>query len=153
MKRNLKIVGAALMFTLCLFSAAISASVLQLLTTEEAARPEGKNFGFAAALRNEGPAIAAKDLEVPAGQESFPLVVGFTAKDGTPVDVDSLKLECLKSNPIDLTARVKPYTDKEGVKIDNISLPPGYYRFRVAISDFKGRFSEKEFCVKVSVNY
>lgn len=152
MKRSLKLAGAALLITLCLFSAALAAAALQLLTAEEAARPEAKNFGFAAALRNDGPSITAKDLEVPPGQ-TFPLAVAFTAKDGTPVDIETLKLECLKSTPIDLTARVKPHAGKEGVKVDNVSLPPGYYRFRVAISDIKGRFSEKEFLVKVSVNY
>ncbi|HBA89713.1 MAG TPA: hypothetical protein DCZ75_17505 [Geobacter sp.] len=153
MEKILKVAAAALLVTLCLFSVALAAAPLQLLSLEEAARPEARNFGFAAALRNDGPTISARDLEVPPGQTTFPLAVAFTAKDGTPVDINTLKLECLKSTPVDLTARVKPYAGKEGVNVDHISLPPGSYRFRVAISDFKGRFSEKEFTVKVSVNY
>jgi len=153
MKKSLKMAGAALLLALFLFSAGFCATPLQLLTTEEAALPEAKNFGFAAALRSDGPSITARDLEVPPGEGTFPLQVGFAAKDGTPVDIDTLKLECLKSSSIDLTPRIRPYADQDGVKVESISLPPGSYRFRVAISDFKGRFSEKEFTVKVSVNY
>ena len=153
MKKFLKITGAALLLTLCIFSAGTCAPSLQLLSMAEASLPEAKNFGFAAALRNDGPNISAKDLEVSPGEANFPLVLGFTAKEGAAVDLDTLKLECLKSTPIDLTARVRPYADKNGVRVDSISLPPGSYRFRVAISDFKGKFSEKEFTVKVSVNY
>jgi len=153
MRKFLKIAGAALLLTLSLFSAGFCATSLQLLTMEEAALPEAKNFGFAAALRNDGPSITARDLEVAPGSRTFPLHVGFAAKDGAPVDISTLRLECLKSSTIDLTPRIRPYADKDGVKVDSISLPPGSYRFRVAISDFKGRFSEKEFMVKVSVNY
>jgi len=153
MKKYLSIAAAALLLTLSIFSAGICASSLQLLTMEEAALPESKNFGFAAALRNDGPSITARDLEVPPGERSFPLMLGFTPKDGAAVDLDTLKLECLKSTTIDLTSRIRPYAAKDGVKVDSISLPPGSYRFRVAISDFKGKFSEKEFTVKVTVNY
>lgn len=153
MKRLLRSTGAALLLTLALFSAALCAVPLQLLTAEEAALPGARNLGFASALRNDGPAIAASDIEVPPGAASFPLEVAFRARDGAPVDIRTLKLECLKNTTIDLSVRVSPYADEEGVKVDNVSLPPGYYRFRVGIGDFKGRFSEKEFTVKVSVNY
>lgn len=153
MKRVLKIAAAAFLLSLSLFSAGFAAAPLQLLTMEEAALPEAKHFGFAAALRSDGPSITARDLEVPPGEATFPLEVGFAAKDGTPVDLDTLKVECLKSAAVDLTPRIRPYAGKDGVKVDSVSLPPGSYRFRVAISDFKGRFSEKEFTVKVSVNY
>ena len=152
MEKFLKIAGAALLLTLCIFSAGTCATTLQLLTGAEAALPKSKNFGFAAALRNDGPSISAKDLVLAPG-ETFPLVVKFVARDGASVDIDTLKLECLKSTTIDLTPRVREYADENGVRVDSISLPPGSYRFRVAISDFKGRFSEKEFCVKVTVNY
>jgi hypothetical protein len=153
MRRFLNIAGVILLLTLTLVQAGTCAATLQLLTMEEAALPEARNFGFAAALRNDGPSITARDLEVTAGDRTFPLQVAFAPRDGAQVDVNTLKLECLKSTNIDLTPRIKPYADKNGVKVDSISLPPGSYRFRVAISDFRGRFSEKEFTVRVTVNY
>lgn len=153
MKRFLKITGAAILMGLLFCSAALCASPLQLLTVEEAALPEAKNFGFATALRNDGPSIRVRDLEVPPGEKTFPLEVAFDEKDSTPVDVSTLKVECLKNNTIDLTPRIRPYAGKDGVKVASVSLPPGAYRFRVGISDCKGRFSEKEFMVKVSVTY
>ena len=115
--------------------------------------PEAKSFGFVTNLRNDGPTISVKDVEIGSGQQSFPLVIGFAAKEGGAVDVATLKLECLKSTPIDLTLRMKPYASRDGVKIDNVSLPPGSYKFRVAIGDANGRFSEKEFTVKVSMTF
>lgn len=153
MKRFLTIAGVLFLLTLTLAHSGICAAPLQLLTLEEAALPEAKSFGFAAALRNDGPSITARDLEVAAGDRTFPLEVAFAPKDGSQVDVGTLKMECLKSTTIDLTPRIKPFADKNGVKVDSISLPPGSYRFRVAISDFMGRFSEKEFTVRVTVNY
>lgn len=153
MRSSLNIAGTAFLLAICLFSAPLCAAPLQLLSAAEAALPESKNFGFASTLRNEGPAIAAQDLEVDAKDQTFTLLVAFTPKDGAAVDISTLKLECLKSSNIDLTPRIRDFANDEGIKADSISLPPGQYRFRVAISDFKGRFSEKEFMVKVLVNY
>lgn len=153
MRRVLNSVGAAFLLVICLFSAPVCAAPLQLLSTAEAALPEAKNFGFANSLRDEGPVIAAKDIVIDAKEQTFTLVVAFAPKDGAPVDISTLKLECLKSSTIDLTPRIRDFASKEGIKADSISLPPGQYRFRVAISDFNGKFSEKEFTVKVSVNY
>jgi hypothetical protein len=153
MEKFLKIAAAVLLLTLWVVSDGTCAGALELLTREEAALPESKNFGFAAPLRDAGPAISVQDMEIGADRRSFPLVVGFAPKDGRPVDIVTLRLECLKSAPLDLTARIRPYAGKDGIKMDIVSLPPGFYRFRVAIGDCNGRLSEKEFTVKVSVTY
>lgn len=134
-------------------TAGIAAEPVMLLTMEEAALPGSKSFGFAAHGGDDGPAILVKDLEVGADRGTFSLKVGFAPKSGGDVDLATLKLECLKSSPIDLTPRVMPYAGREGIVIERVSLPPGSYRFRVAIGDFNGRLSEKEFTVKVSVTY
>jgi hypothetical protein len=153
MKKFFLMIVAGLLLALGTLSTGTCAGALELLTREEAALPESKSYGFSSSLRNDGPAISVKDVEIGADQLSFPLTVGFASKIGGDVDLATLKLECLKSSPIDLTARIKPYAGKEGVRIASVSLPPGLYRFRVAIGDVNGRMSEKDFTVKVSVTY
>lgn len=126
---------------------------MALLTADEAALPAAKSFGFAKNLHNDGPAIAVEDMEIKVGRGVFSMVVNFTSKEGSPVDLTTLKLECLKSSTIDLTSRIRQYVDKDGIKIHSVALPDGMYRFRVSIGDVNGRLSEKEFTVKVSVAY
>ncbi len=153
MKKFPLIVVAAFLLSLGAISLGTCAATLELLTREEAALPEARSFGFSTSLRSDGPAIRVKDVEVGEGQPSFPLEVGFATRAGGAVDLATLKMECLKSTTIDLTPRIKPYATTEGVRIANVSLPPGLYRFRVAIGDVNGRMSEKDFTVKVSVKF
>lgn len=122
---------------------------LVLLSAREAAMPGSRSFGFATNPQQDGPGITVENLEMEEGKP-FPLSVGFIPKEGSPVNIATLKLECLKISPIDLTARVRPYAGGDGVSIDRVSLPAGSYRFRVSIGDVNGRFSEKEFSVNVS---
>lgn len=130
-----------------------AAAPLQLLTGDEAALPEAKNFGFAGSLRQDGPVIVAQDVEVTGDTRTFPLSVGFAAREGAAVDLSTLRFESLKGESIDLTPRIRRYATKDGVKVDNVSLPAGTYRFRLGIGDVNGRFSETEFMVKVTVIY
>lgn len=128
---------------------AAPAEPLVLLSAREAALPGSRSFGFATAPQQDGPVIAVENLDIQEGTP-FPLTVSFTPREGTPVNIDTLKLECLKITPIDLTPRILPHASREGVRIDSVSLPSGSYRFRVSIGDVNGRFSEKEFTVNVS---
>ncbi|GFO55627.1 hypothetical protein GMSM_26340 [Geomonas sp. Red276] len=151
MRSLTRITMAVLLLLLPMAGAAFGSGTVELLTAQEAARPDSRVYGMAERLPADGPEIWVSDLEVPAAAPTFPLVVRFTEKGEVPVDAATVRLECLKNNPIDLTPRIRPYAGKQGISIQNVSLPPGIYRFRVAIGDVKGRFSEKEFTVKVSV--
>lgn len=124
-----------------------------LLTADEAALPAAKSFGFAKNLHSDGPEIAVEDMEISTGRGPFPMVVNFIPRNGIPVDTATLKLECLKSSTIDLTPRIEQYVDKDGIKIDNVALPDGIYRFRISVGDINGRLSQKEFTIKVFVAY
>jgi hypothetical protein len=127
-------------------------SLLTLLSAEEAAMPGDRSFGFASSPQQDGPVITAQNMEIENGT-TFPLTVSFSPKEGSPVNLATLRLECLKSTPIDLTARVAPYVQRDGVRVDRVSLPSGSYRFRVSIGDVNGRFSEKEFSVTVGATF
>jgi hypothetical protein len=125
---------------------------LILLSAEEAAMPGCRSFGFASNPQQDGPFITVQNMEIENGKP-FPLTVGFSPQEGSPVNLATLKLECLKSAPIDLTVRVLPYTQREGIRVDRVSLPSGNYRFRVSIGDVNGRFSEREFSVNVGATF
>jgi len=129
--------------------AAAQEPVLQLLTAEEASRPEEKSYGFASPLPDNGPVIGVPKLEVIEGKP-FALVVSLTPRDGAAPDPSTLRVECLKSPAIDLTPRIRPYVSPEGVNIDNVALPAGLHHFRVSVSDARGRMSEKDFTIVVS---
>jgi len=128
-------------------------AALALLSPEEAAQPAEKSFGFAGNLASEGPYISVPEEAEALAQQEFKLAIDFAPKDGSEVLPSTVKLECLKENPIDLTERVLPYASKEGLLIDKVALPPGLYRFRVSIGDVKGRMSEKDFTIKVTVKF
>jgi len=129
--------------------AAAHAPVLQLLTADEAARPEEKNYGFASPQADNGPIIGVPKLEVIEGKP-FALVVRLTPRDGAAPDPETLRIECLKSPAIDLTPRIRSYVSGEGVNIDKVTLPAGLHHFRVSVSDARGRMSEKDFTIVVS---
>lgn len=129
--------------------AAIPEPQFELLSFEEAARPEVRSYGFAAHVADSGPSIDAPDLEVQEAKP-FTLMVRLNARDGAAPDLLTLRVECLKSPVIDLTPRLKRYITSEGVKVDRTTLPPGLHRFRVSVNDMHGRLSEKDFTVLVS---
>ena len=133
----------------CGVHAAKHEPLLQLLTAEEAARPEEKSYGFASPQPDNGPFIGVPKLEVTEGKP-FALVVRLTPRDGAGPDPATLRVECLKSPAIDLTSRVRPYVSLEGLNIDRVTLPAGLYHFRVSVSDVQGRLSEKDFTILVS---
>ena len=124
---------------------------LDLLSPEEAARPAAKAYGFASRERSEGPVISVESPVEDADEGPVSaLRIKFTPRAGDRVDLTSLKLECLKETPLDLTPRIRPYLTSDGINAKKVRLPEGIYRFRVGIADYQGRLSEKEFTVKVS---
>ena len=129
--------------------AAISEPQFELLSFEEAARPEVRSYGFAAIVADSGPSIEVPDLEVQEARP-FTLMVRLNVRDGYAPDLATLRVECLKTPVIDLTLRLKQYITKDGVKVDRTTLPPGLHRFRVSVNDVRGRLSEKDFTILVS---
>lgn len=129
-----------------------SEAPLQLLTAEEASRPDIRNYGFSTPRPDNGPVIKVPEVEASEARP-FPLDIGITPRDGVAFDPASLRLECLKSPAVDLSLRVRPYLTSEGLKMDRVSLPAGLHRFRVSINDVRGRMSEKDFTIVVSASF
>jgi len=137
------------------FSVAFGAGdgkVLELITAEEAASPELplSALHIEAALSDDGPEV---DVLTPKqGKPYRPPVeisIRFIPKDGSDIDLSTLKVEYLRFITINLTKRVRPYATKKGIEIPKTSLPSGTHTIRLTIGDMSGAITRRVFYVKV----
>ncbi|WP_452100959.1 hypothetical protein [Bradyrhizobium monzae] len=146
MKRNFL---PALIAAGLLFSGAARAAT-QLITEEEAKLPPPK--GAVAADRRgilRGPKV---EFVSPSDSVSSPLhlVLKFDSFGGAKIDPDSVKVMFLRTPNVDLTARVKPFIQADGINIQDAELPPGDYTVRVDVKDSDGRPGTAVFTLKVA---
>ncbi|WP_426412890.1 hypothetical protein [Bradyrhizobium ganzhouense] len=146
MKRNIL---PALIAAGLLFSGAARAAT-QLITDEEAKLPPPK--GAVAADRRgilRGPKV---EFVSPSDSVSSPLhlVLKFESFGGAKIDPESVKVMFLRTPNVDLTARVKPFVQADGINIQDAELPAGEYMVRVDIKDSDGRPGTNIFTLKVA---
>jgi hypothetical protein len=79
----------------------------------------------------------------------FPLQIHFAAGSAA-IDLESVKLICLKQPPIHLTSRIKPNVTATGISIDHVLLPPGNYPLQLSLRDSQGRPARREFAITVA---
>ena len=132
-----------------LFSGAVRAAT-QLITEEEARLPPPK--GAIAADRRgimRGPKV---EFVSPGDSVNSPLrlVLKFESYGGAKIDPESVKVIFLRSPNVDLTARVKPFVQPDGINMQDAELPPGEYTVRVDIKDSDGRPGTAIFTLKVA---
>ena len=132
-----------------LFSGAARAAT-QLITEEEARLPPPK--GAIAADRRgimRGPKV---EFVSPRDSVNSPLrlVLKFESYGGAKIDPESVKVIFLRSPNVDLTARVKPFVQPDGINMQDAELPPGEYTVRVDIKDSDGRPGTAIFTLKVA---
>ncbi|TFV50745.1 hypothetical protein [Bradyrhizobium niftali] len=132
-----------------LFSGAARATT-QLITEEEARLPPPK--GAIAADRRgimRGPKV---EFVSPGDSVNSPLrlVLKFESYGGAKIDPESVKVIFLRSPNVDLTARVKPFVQPDGINMQDAELPPGEYTVRVDIKDSDGRPGTAIFTLKVA---
>ena len=132
-----------------LFSGAARAAT-QLITEEEARLPPPK--GAIAADRRgimRGPKV---EFVSPGDSVNSPLrlVLKFESYGGAKIDPESVKVIFLRSPNVDLTARVKPFVQPDGINMQDAELPPGEYTVRVDIKDSDGRPGTVIFTLKVA---
>jgi hypothetical protein len=130
----------------------ISAAALatQLITEEEAKRPPQK--GAVAADRRAGMRGPKVELVSPADATHSPLrlKLKFESVGGTKIDPDSVKVVFLSTPNVDLTPRVRPFVQADGIDMPDAELPPGEYTVRVDIKDNEGDPGSISFVLKVS---
>jgi hypothetical protein len=145
MKRN---VWLGLIAACLLYPGASRAT--QLITEEEARLPPPK--GAIAADRRgilRGPKV---EFVSPGDAVSSPLrlVLKFESYGGAKIDPESVKVMFLRTPNVDLTARIKPFVQGDGINMQDAELPPGEYTVRVDIKDSDGRPGTTIFTLKVA---
>jgi hypothetical protein len=122
----------------------------QLITDEEARLPPPK--GAIAADRRgimRGPKV---EFVSPGDSVSSPLhlQLKFESFGGAKIDPGSVKVIFLRTPNVDLTPRIKPFVQADGVNMDDAEMPPGEYTVRVDIKDSDGRPGTAIFTLKVA---
>ncbi|MCA1373181.1 MULTISPECIES: hypothetical protein [Bradyrhizobium] len=145
MKRNalLALVVAGLL-------AAGSSLAAPLITEEEAKLPPPKG-AVAVDQRGimRGPKIEFVSPGAPANSP-LRLVLKFQSYGGAKIDPESVKVIFLRTPNVDLTPRVKPFVQPDGINMQDAELPPGEYTMRVDIKDSDGRPGTTVFTLKVA---
>jgi hypothetical protein len=122
----------------------------QLITAEEAQLPPPKG-GIAVDRRGimRGPKV---EFVSPGDSVSSPmhLQLKFESFGGAKIDPDSVKVIFLRTPNVDLTPRVKPFVQADGINMQDAELPPGEYTVRVDIKDSDGRPGTAVFTLKVA---
>jgi hypothetical protein len=124
---------------------------LWLVTPEEAAQPDAPAV-TPPPIRLRGktapPSLGPKVEMVspPDGKPAPPpieLLITF-APNQAPIDLASLKVKLVKLIKIDITDRLKPYLNDQGIHVKDAKMPSGKFRVQLTIADVKGNVTEGE---------
>lgn len=148
--RNRSLTGGAVLLAIVAAQPTRSLAA-PLITTEEAELPPQKG-----AIKNSARGVTrGPKIEVPkeesAGGRTSPtrFLVKFQAFGGSSVDLEGLKVTYLKSPLVDLTPRVRPFAQSNGIDMPDAELPPGEHLLRIDIKDSEGRTASTSLLLKV----
>jgi hypothetical protein len=127
----------------------VSAHAAALITPEEAALPPMKG---AVANSNRGITRGPKITVTEENGAKSPIrfQVKFQPLGGSTIDVEGMKVIYLKQPNVDLTSRVKPFTQASGIDMPDAQLPPGDHLVRIDVKDSEGRVSTTSFVLKIA---
>jgi len=149
----MKLLAIAVCLAVSAGSALAQSKPVVLITPEESQRAAAPSadLTFRAGI-SRGPSITvvsptpdSKGLRSP-----FHLKLKFQGRGGAQIDAGSLKMTYTRSPAVDLTERVKPYANPEGVDLPEASVPPGDHTIRAEIKDKDGRAGTVTFVIKVA---
>jgi hypothetical protein len=127
-----------------------TAKATQLITQEEAKLPPPR--GAIATERRgilRGPKVEVVSPNEPS-HSPLRLQLKFESFGGAKINPDSVKVIYLRTPNVDLTPRVKPFIQVDGIDMPDSELPPGEYMLRVDVKDSDGRPGTTSFTLKVS---
>jgi hypothetical protein len=151
--KRISILFLAVSLTLAASSSEAVVEPVTLLTPEEGAMAGVPSTGLVEIGMefSAGPGIDVLQPDVGGNPMRPPIMilVKFVPSPDRPVDLSTLKVECLKFITIDITKRVLPYATKDGINVNAANFPPGEHRLRITLGDTSGGVTRKVFFVKV----
>ena len=75
--------------------------------------------------------------------------VKFQSFGGARIDTESLKVTYVKDPTVDLTPRLKRFTQPTGIDMPNAVLPVGDHILRIDLKDSEGRITATSFTLKI----
>lgn len=121
-----------------------------LISPDEAALAPAQDDG----IRSRGLSDAGPGIEIVKPEEgavipgAAEILIRFLPKNVT-IDLTSLKVTLLKFISIDLTDRLKPYVNLDGIAVKDAKVPTGTYRVRISLSDSQGKTSTREISFEI----
>jgi hypothetical protein len=127
-----------------------TAAATPLITDDEARMPPPKG-AITANTRGilRGPKVGVISPNE-AGHSPLRLQLKFETFGGATINIESVKVLYLRTPNVDLTARVKPFIQADGIDMPDVELPPGEYMVRVDVKDSDGRPGSVSFTLRVS---
>ena len=138
--------AAVLLAAALSYTATVQAQALQLISPDEAKLPAAATKPATRAI-TRGPGIKLASPESVSGQ--FPLKIAFEPRGDSKIDMASVKVEYLKGDGVDLTARLKNGIKPGGIEIPTAAAPAGEHPIRVTVRDSEGRVGTTEFKLTV----
>jgi hypothetical protein len=77
------------------------------------------------------------------------LQLAFQFFGGAKIDPQSLRVVLLKTPEVDLTSRVKPFVQANGIDMPDAETPAGQYNVRIELKDSEGRPAAKIISLRV----
>ncbi|MGZ3410537.1 MAG: hypothetical protein ACXWJW_04550 [Xanthobacteraceae bacterium] len=149
MKAHIFLAVALALFALVPASA-FAADRLILVTAEEAALPPVPTGELARRGVTRGPKVSLVSPASVTGQQSpVHLQLKFESFGGAKIDPNDVKVVYLKKPVVDLSQRVKPFTQGAGIDIGQAEMPPGDHTFRIDVKDSDGRIATALFTLNV----
>lgn len=138
MRHTLLGVASAALALACLQAPCARAEVL--ITKAEAELPTPAKFAATTRGLTRGPGIEQLSPS-PNQRVTSPLSfkIKFVTRNNVEIDPASVKLTYLKSQPIDLTERIKPHISAAGIAMNQAEVPPGTHVLQLDVSDLQGR--------------
>jgi hypothetical protein len=120
-----------------------------LITEDEARLPQSDLQRRSIYL---GPTIEVISPKQTTGEmrSPFRLTLKFKAHGGAKVDIDTLTITYVKNPTVDLTSRIVPHSNAEGILMPDAEVPPGTHRLWVDVQDTNGETGAIELILRVS---
>jgi hypothetical protein len=138
------LVGCVAAGSIAALLAVDSAAATPLVTAEEAQLPADDSRGRVGIERGVDIVPVYPTPKSGAVQSPFNFRVKFRSHGNTEIDLDSLVVVYKKIPEIDLTQRLRPFVQPDGINMPSAEVPPGAHRILIFLWDSVGHGGEAD---------